>query len=848
MIDTSMTDLATDPITALGPSRFLNRELSWLNFNSRVLAQAEDPDLPLLERVKFCAIYASNLDEFFQVRVAGVKEQVAAGVTRTPPDGLSPRAQLNAIRAEVARQVERLEHVYLDVLRPALGIEGVEILDYSELDDDEMKTAASQFETRIFPVLTPLAVDISHPFPYISNLSLSLGVLVDDPEVESLRFARLKVPPSMPRFLEVGANRFVPVEQVIVANVDQLFSGVELMGAWPFRVTRNADFTIDDQDADDLLEAIEGELRRRRFGQAIRLEVDASMPSAAEDLLRRELNIEQEDVFRCEGLIDPTGLWQLVGLDREDLKVPSVAGVTPRRLRDLEDGPDFFDRIAQADVVVHHPYDSFGTTVTRFIRQASLDPGVLAIKLTLYRTSGDSAIIDALISASEQGKQVVALVELKARFDEEANITWARRLEDAGVHVVYGLAGLKIHTKTALVVREEVDGVRRYCHVGTGNYNPRTARLYEDFGILTSDPEVGADLSQLFNFLTGYGREVRYDRLLVAPHSLRSSLEDLIDGEIEVAEKAKALGDDEDGGRSGRIVMKMNSLVDADLIDRLYRASQAGVSIDLIVRGICCLRAGVEGLSDNISVRSIVGRYLEHSRVYYFANGEGLNEPSFFFGSADLMPRNLDRRVEVMIRVDDPASQARIWEALEVNLADTALAWEMDAEGVYHRLGGEVDSHRMFEELAAARVARAEPTPGELRTGRDDMIHAAGCIVYRQAKKGPEVLLVHRPKYDDWSFPKGKREDGESDLECALREVEEETGFRGEVGPELPSVHYMVGDRPKTVRYWLLLQTGGDFEPNDEVDKVRWVPAAKAQDLLDYEHDIALLADIPGPS
>ncbi|MGI9614572.1 MAG: polyphosphate kinase 1 [Acidimicrobiales bacterium] len=840
---------ATEDFRAeFGASRFLNRELSWLNFNSRVLAQAEDPELPLLERVKFCAIHASNLDEFFQVRVAGLKEQVAAGVTRSPADGLSPLGQLTAIRAHVAEQAERLEHVYLDVLRPALRVEGVEILDVDELNDDELKVAASEFETRIFPVLTPLAVDLSHPFPYISNLSLSLGVLVDDPEVDSLRFARLKVPPSMPRFIEVATNRFVPVEQVIMLHVDQLFPGVELVGAWPFRVTRNADFTIDDQDADDLLEAIEGELRRRRFGRAIRLEIDASMPSAAEDLLRRELEIEREDIYRCEGLIDPTGLWQLAGLDRTDLKAESVGPVTPRRLRDVEDSRDFFDRVAQADVLVHHPYDSFGATVTEFIRQAAHDPGVLAIKITLYRTSGDSAIVDALISAAERGKQVAALVELKARFDEEANIGWARRLEDAGVHVVYGLAGLKIHTKTTLVVREEVDGVRRYCHVGTGNYNPRTARLYEDFGILTSDPEVGADLSQLFNFLTGYGREVHYDRLLVAPHSLRSSLEDLIDREVEAATNASALGDSGDGGRGGRIVLKMNSLVDPDLIDRLYEASHAGVKIDLIVRGICCLRAGVGGLSENITVRSIVGRYLEHSRVFYFANGHGPSEPSFFLGSADLMPRNLDRRVEVMIRVDDPQSQARVWEALEVNLADTALAWEADPEGVYHRLGGEVDSHRAFEDLATARVARADAAHGELRTGRDDVIRAAGCVVYRHGKGGPEVLLAHRPLYDDWSFPKGKREEGESDLECALREVEEETGFRGEVGPELPTAHYTVGERSKVVRYWLLLKTGGKFEPNDEVDKVSWVSPSKAESMLDYEHDIALLADLPGPA
>ncbi len=840
-----------DDITeAHGPSRFINRELSWLQFNSRVLAQVEDPLIPLLDRVRFCAIYASNLDEFFQVRVAGLKEQVAAGVVKSPPDGLTPSAQLECIRAEVKAQAERLEHAYLDVLRPALAVEGVALLDVPDLDEAEAKIATGEFENRIFPVLTPLAVDNSHPFPYISNLSLSLAVLVDDPEVESLRFARLKVPPSLPRFIQVGPNRFVPVEGVIAAHVDQLFPGVDVVGVWPFRVTRNADLSVDDEDADDLVEAIEYELRRRRFGRAIRLEIDASMPASARELLSRELDLSDDDVFTYDGHLDLTGLWQLADLDRPDLKSPSVAGVTPRRLRDIESSHDFFGRIARADVIVHHPYDSFGASVTEFIRRAASDPGVLAIKLTLYRTSGDSPIIDALIRAAEQGKQVAALVELKARFDEEANITWARRLEDAGVHVVYGLVGLKIHTKTALVVREEGDGVRRYCHIGTGNYNPRTARIYEDFGILTADPVVGADLSQLFNFLTGYGRQVRYDRLLVAPHSLRQPLEHLIDNEIEVARAAAEARSSSDGDAvtatgAGRIVLKMNSLVDASLIDRLYLASQAGVEIDLIIRGICCLRAGVPGLSENIRVRSIVGRYLEHSRVYYFANGDGRNQPRYYIGSADLMPRNLDRRVEVMIRVDDPTSQARLRESLEVNLADTALAWELDADDTYRRLGGDIDSHAQFEALAAARVARAEVGGTDAPLIGDELVRAAGCLVYRESDDGPEVLVAHRPHYDDWSLPKGKRDLGESDLECALREVEEETGYRGEVGPELTPAHYEVGGRSKIVRYWLLRQTGGEFEANDEVDEIRWLAPSAAEALLSYDHDRRLLTELP---
>ncbi|MDH3680523.1 MAG: polyphosphate kinase 1 [Acidimicrobiia bacterium] len=823
-----------------GEARFVNRELSWLAFNDRVLALAEDASIPLLERVKFCAIYCSNLDEFFQVRVAGLKEQVAAGVVKTPPDGLSPIAQLAAVGAEVSAQAERLEHLYLDVLRPALAAEGIHLLDCEQLDDDEAKIATAEFENRIFPVLTPLAVDHSHPFPNISSLSLSMAVLIDDPDEESLRFARLKVPPSLPRFIEVAPERFVPAEQVIVAHIDQLFPGVGVAGVWPFRVTRNADLTVDDQDADDLVEAIEVELRRRRFGRAIRLEIESTMPASARELLLRELDLDEDDVYTFDGILDLTGFWQLYDLDRSDLKVPTTPGVTPRRLRDVEDSRDFFERIARSDVLVHHPYDSFNASVTEFIRQASLDPGVLAIKLTLYRTSLDSPIIEALIRAAEEGKQVAALVELKARFDEQANIAWARRLEQAGVHVVYGLAGLKIHTKTALVVRDEPDGVRRYCHVGTGNYNSKTARLYEDFGILTADPAVGADLSQLFNFLTGYGRQVRYERLLVAPHSLRRPIEKLIDGEIDMMTRAA----DDPAASPGRIVMKMNSLVDAKLIDRLYVASQAGVQIDLIVRGICCLRAGVPGLSDNIRVRSIVGRYLEHSRIYYFANGAGPEEPLFFIGSADLMPRNLDRRVEVMLRVDDPASQARLWEALEINLADTALAWEPDSDGNYRRLGGTFDSHNEFEILAAARVARSEPELDDNPVVGEEPIRAAGCLVYRTGDQGPEVLVVHRPHHGDWSFPKGKRDPGESDLECALREVAEETGYRGEVGPELPAASYEVNGRSKVVRYWLLRLTAGDFEPNDEVDEIRWMPPGEAAELLTYSHDRALLDDL----
>ena len=681
--------------------RYANRELSWLDFNSRVLAQAEDWRLPLLERLKFCAIYGSNLDEFFMVRVAGLKDQVAAGVTTAPPDGLSPLAQLAEIRREVDHQATRLERVVLGDLVTSLADEGIHLLEWNQLGLADRKRASGEFEDRIFPVLTPLAVDPGHPFPYISNLSLSIAVLVTDPETGQHRFARIKVPPSLPRFVELPDDRFVAVEQVMIAHLDYLFPGMDVVGGWAFRVTRNADLTLD-EDAEDLLEAVELELRRRRFGRAIRLEVGEDMPTEVRELLIRELDLDEDDVFTYHGWLDASDFMQFMALDRADLKVSMTPGITPRRLRDLENGRDLFTRINQGDIFLHHPYDSFSSSVTEFVRLASLDPDVLAIKITLYRTSGDSPIIDALIQAAEQGKQVAALVELKARFDEQANITWAKRLEEAGVHVVYGLVGLKIHTKTTLVVRDEPEGIRRYCHIGTGNYNPRTARIYEDIGILTSDPEVGDDLTQLFNFLTGYGRDVGYQQLLVAPSSLRPSLEELI--ELEMSAPAG----------QGRIVFKMNSLVDARIIDRLYDASQAGVRIDLIVRGICCLIPGVPELSENIRVRSIVGRNLEHSRIYYFANGGRVDgdDPSrpddslerYYIGSADLMPRNLDRRVEVLLNVKDRYCRDRLWEILQVNLDDTELAWELDPNGAYRRIDGPQNAHDDLEALAAARA------------------------------------------------------------------------------------------------------------------------------------------------
>lgn len=673
--------------------RFTNRELSWLAFNERVLAQTQRSELPLLERLKFCSIYASNLDEFFMVRVAGLKDQVAGGITVGGPDGLSPLAQLQAIREVVVDQASRIERIHSVDLRAELTEVGFEIVNWSNLDRTDQKAATAEFETRLFPVLTPLAVDPGHPFPYISNLSLNLAVAIANPSTGSELFARIKVPRAVGRFLELPSGRFVPTEQIIGAHLDQLFPGMDIEGAWPFRVSRNADLTLDDAEADDLLEAVELELRRRRFGRAIRLEVDRAMPAHTVDLLVRELDLHPDDVFTYRDLLDISGYLDLIKVAGTEHTQPMIAGIIPAQLAGVEVSSEFFSRIRQADVLLHHPYDSFSSSVSEFVRHASRDPRVLAIKLTLYRTSGDSAIIESLIRAAESGKQVAALIELKARFDESANIAWARRLEEAGVHVVYGLVGLKIHCKTTLVVRDEDDGLRRYAHVGTGNYNQRTARYYEDLGLLTADADIGNDLSQMFNFLTGYGRDVSYERLLVAPSALRPALLELIDNEIEQ-------------GPNGHIFMKMNSLVDPEIIERFYRASQAGVKVDLVVRGVCCLRPGIEGLSDGITVRSIVGRYLEHSRVFYFAHGDQVADgPAYYIGSADLMPRNLDRRVEVLTPVLSDPARARIDSIMEVCLKDDVLSWQLMCDGTYRPpLGGSIASHDVFEHDAVGRV------------------------------------------------------------------------------------------------------------------------------------------------
>ena len=676
---------------ARNPDNYLNRELSWLAFNKRVLAQARDEGTPLLERLRFIGIWGRNLDEFFQVRVAGLKDQISTGRSSRTPDGLTPAGALLAIRDEVDRQFKRVTKVY-DGLLKALAAEGIEILKWDQLSRSDQKYLTREFEDRLFPVLTPLAVDPGHPFPYISNLSVSLGVILRDPVDHNRRFARLKVPDVFGRYVRLPeGDRFILVEDLILAHIDQLFPGMEVHETIAFRVTRNADLEIDEDEASNLLSAIELELRRRRFQQPVRLELSQALSADTAELLVNELELNPEDVYVSEVPLDLGDVMEVVGVDRPELRHAEHVPATPTEFRgEDETAPDLFALIRQRDLLVHHPYESFVTTVEEFLAQSASDPAVQAIKMTLYRTSGDSPVVEHLIRAAEAGKQVAVVVELKARFDEAANINWARRLEDAGVHVAYGLVGLKVHTKTMLVLRAEPDGIRRYCHVGTGNYNSSTSRLYTDLGLFTSNKRIGDDLVQLFNGLTGYGRDLTYESLVIAPQHLRPRVAELIRREIE-------------HGKRGHIVMKMNSLVDADTIDLLYEASQAGVRVDLIVRGICCLLPGVEGLSENITVRSIIGRFLEHSRVMRFANGEGPGEPFLMIGSADLMPRNLDRRVEAMVPIEAPELRARIDQIIEVELAHQRLAWELSPDGKWRRVAPDAFVSSQAQLVAAAR-------------------------------------------------------------------------------------------------------------------------------------------------
>ncbi len=675
-------------------ARFADRELSWLAFNQRVLELAEDPRQPLLERVRYLAIFASNLDEFFMVRVAGLKRRIATGLAVTAASGLSPRQVLENIAERAHELADRHARVFTEQVQPALAREGITLVHLDELRTDEQERLHKFFRKQIFPVLTPLAVDPAHPFPYISGLSLNLGVVVANPSTGKEHFARVKVPPLLPRFIAVDARgrpsapsaqaaapekgpmSFVPLEDLIGHHLDQLFPGMEVVAHHTFRVTRNEDVEVEEDDAENLLQAMEKELLRRRFGPPVRLELAAGINPRIRELMIRELGVAEQEVYELHAPLDLTGLNLIADLDRSDLHYPRFVPTTHRHLAEVESAKasDVFAAIREQDVLLHHPYDSFSTSVQTFLQQAAADPHVLAIKQTLYRTSGDSPIVDALIDAAEAGKQVLALVEIKARFDEQANISWARKLEQAGVHVVYGIVGLKTHCKLSLVVRQEPDGLRRYCHVGTGNYNPKTARLYTDLGILTCDNEVGQDLTRLFNQLSGYAPRSRFHRLLVAPRSVRAGLIERIDREA-----ANHLA-----GRPAWVKIKVNSVVDEATIDALYRASMVGVPIDLVVRGICAVRPGVPGLSETIRVRSILGRFLEHSRVFAFADATG-DGPEVFIGSADLMHRNLDRRVETLVRIIDPSHVAALVEMLDASMDDRTSSWHLTADDTWVR-------------------------------------------------------------------------------------------------------------------------------------------------------------------
>ncbi len=686
------TNEADISINLQDPQYYFNREISWLEFNNRVLHEAFDPRTPLLERLKFLAIFSANLDEYFMVRVAALKQQIAAEVTKLSADGLTAAEQLHQISERLRPMVAKQHRHFEEAIRPLLAEHGIYLLDYIDLNQEQRTYLQHYFEEQIFPVLTPLAIDPGHPFPYISNLSLSLAVVVKDPVTGEEFFARVKIPRLLPRFLELPENvglqqgdrvavwTGVPLEQVIAHNLESLFPGMNIQEYYPFRVTRDGDLALAEDEADDLMQAVEQELRKRRLGgSVVRLEVHAEMPTSMREMIQQELELTEADVYEIEGMLSLRNLFTLAGLAVPELRDPPWSPVLPPRLRrhldpkregSRSEEMDLFSEIRKHDVLLHHPYHSFSGTVQRFINQAAHDPDVLAIKMTLYRTSGDSPIVKALIAAAENGKQVAVLVELKARFDEENNINWARQLESAGVHVVYGLVGLKTHTKVILVVRREESIIRRYVHIGTGNYNPKTARLYTDIGLLSCRPELGADLTDLFNYLTGYSRQQVYRRLLVAPVNLRDRFLALIQREANHARQ----------GRHARIVAKMNALIDPPIIAALYEASQAGVQIDLIVRGMCCLRPGLAGVSENIRVISIVGRFLEHSRVFYFHNQ---GEEEVYIGSADWMTRNLDRRVEAVVRVEDEAIAKDLEEMLGIMLADNRHAWELKPDGHY---------------------------------------------------------------------------------------------------------------------------------------------------------------------
>ncbi|GAB3544505.1 RNA degradosome polyphosphate kinase [Arthrobacter tumbae] len=672
------------PAGEISADRFLDRELSWLHFNARVLDLAEDPDLALLERVNFLSIFASNLDEFFMVRVAGLKRRIATGLAVPSAAGLSPIEQLETIMTDGLALQRRHAAIFAEYIRPGLTAENIHLTTWDQLDEVARQDLNKLFAEKVFPILTPLAVDPAHPFPYISGLSLNLAVVVRNPVSDKELFARVKVPDQLPRLISVdgpragnvaGRNaRFIPLEEVIAVHLDQLFPGMEVLEHHTFRVTRNEDLEVEEDDAENLLQALEKELLRRRFGPPVRLEVTTDINPSIRALLSRELGVEESEVYDLPAPLDLRGLSVIARIDRGELRYPKHVAHTSRDLNESETSKaaNVFAAMRRRDILLHHPYDSFSTSVQAFLEQAAVDPKVQAIKQTLYRTSGDSPIVDALIDAAEAGKQVLALVEIKARFDEQANISWARKLEQAGVHVVYGIVGLKTHCKLSLVVRQEIDGLRRYCHIGTGNYHPRTARYYEDLGLLTANHQVGEDLSRLFNQLSGYAPKSTFKRLLVAPRSVRSGLIERIEQEIANSQ----------AGLEARVTIKVNSIVDEALIDSLYRASQAGVRVDVIVRGICSVRPGVPGLSENITVRSVLGRFLEHSRVFAFANG---GDPAVFIGSADMMHRNLDRRVEALVQLSSPEHITYLLSLMDRYLDSGTASWHLDSDGEWIR-------------------------------------------------------------------------------------------------------------------------------------------------------------------
>lgn len=670
-----MSDLVPSPTNQvnLPGDRYLNRELSWLAFNRRVLELAQDENMELLERVKYISIFASNLDEFFMVRVAGLKRRIETGMARKDSSGMQPRELLEAILNESYALMREHAATFNNSVLPALVANGIEILRWEELTVEERDRMTELFTDQIFPVLTPLAVDPSHPFPYISGLSLNLAIMMRNPESSNELFARVKVPASLPRFFEVSRERFVPLEDVIAGHLGMLFPGMEILQNHTFRVTRNEELEVEEDDAENLLHALEKELSRRRFGAPVRLEVENSIDPHVLELIVSEVGVEPNEVFRLTGPLELESLMELAKLNREDLSAPVFVSRTSTELAEVEtsSAPDVLEVMRHRDVLLHHPYDSFSTSMQLFLEQAAADPNVLAIKQTLYRTSGDSPIVDALINAAKSGKQVLAVVEIKARFDEQNNIEWARKLEEAGVHVVYGIVGLKTHAKLCLVVRNDSGKLNRYVHIGTGNYNPKTARMYEDYGLLTTDPKIGEDVASLFNLLSGYGIQGKFKRLIVAPKELRNTLVEKIDQEAANAWL----------GMTSGIRIKCNALVDEVIMDSLYRASIAGVKIDILVRGMCALKPGIPGLSENIRVRSILGRFLEHSRVYEFTNA---GDREVWIGSADLMHRNLDRRVEALVEINKKNASS-IVQVLDLGFDDTTASWHLGPDGSWTR-------------------------------------------------------------------------------------------------------------------------------------------------------------------